>query len=106
MSNCKFLKSFGHFANAKKEGFVIPTEYAINLENTAKLTYKALTKGYLKDSNSLENIYQLCPDSSLGYNSMKHQGLEKTKEMYKQILEKYIPNFAKDYSQETFVKQK
>lgn len=103
MSNCKFLKDFNHLADAMKEGFVIPTEFASNLENTAKLTNKAIIKKYLTDSDRLEMIYQLCPDSPIGYNSMNHQGLEKPKEMYKQILEKYMPNFSNINFQENYV---
>lgn len=87
MSNCKTLKSIEHFSTAKREGFVIPNEYANILISTADLTKKAIAKKYIKDAASLENIYELCPNSTYGY-ATNYPNLEVAKNKYTEIMVK------------------
>lgn len=85
MSNCKILKNIEHFSTTKRDGFVIPNEYANILISTADLTNKAIAKKYIKDADSLENIYELCPNSPYGY-ATNYPNLELAKNNYTEIM--------------------
>ncbi len=104
-NDCKLLKIFEHFASAKLHGFIIPNEYADNIKYTVDLTSKALNKGLINLDN-LEMIYELCPDSGLGYNNMNHHGLDVPKDMCKSLLNQYSENNKSLIGVQSLVRQK
>ena len=106
MSDNKLISKIQHFSSAKKEGSITPSEYANILIDIAKMIDSAILKGFIKDANVLENIDALYPNSSNGYNSINHQGLEVPKEMIRELMTKYgLVKDAKDSSKSRIIRQ-